>query len=290
MSGEKKSIESFMKLIETVRKLRSPEGCPWDLAQTHQTLRQYLVEETYEVIDVLDRIDSSEKLSDDKLCSTFREELGDLLMQVLIHSQLASEQGRFDIFDVAEGLNDKLIRRHPHVFGTAKADSPESAYKNWEQQKAKEKATQHDSGLLAGLPTHIPALQRATRIIERATKAGFQWSDLEGPIAKVEEELGELKTELKKFQKESQKECKDADNAEARKKIENELGDLLFSLCNLAYLVKVNPEDALREMLKRFEIRFRHVEARLKEHGKTFEHSTLEEMDRYWNEAKKEGK
>lgn len=265
------SIEKLTALIETVHRLRAPGGCPWDRAQTHQSLRPYLIEEAYEVLDVLDRIDGEASLKDEKIRGAFREELGDLLMQVLLHSEMTNEQGVFDIYDVAESLNDKLVRRHPHVFGEMKADSEETAFQTWEKQKAKEKADKKEASILDGVPRGLPTLQRASRVIEKVTKVGFQWKDLEGPIEKLEEELAELKAELRSGDK---------------KKIEEELGDLLFSLSNVSYLMKLNPEDALRATLRKFERRFKHVELKLKEKGKTPEQSTLEEMDGFWNEAK----
>jgi tetrapyrrole methylase family protein/MazG family protein len=272
--------ESLLQLIETVHRLRAPGGCPWDRAQTHQSLRQYLIEEAYEVLDVLDRIPDQAALKDEKVNSAFKEELGDLLMQVLLHSEMTNEVGAFDIYDVARGLDEKLVRRHPHVFGEQKADSEESAFQTWEKQKAKEKASNPAASVLDGVPRGLPALQKASRVLEKVTKVGFQWNDMQGPLAKVDEELAEMKTEALALEKAK------AGSPEAetlRKRLEGELGDLFFTL---AYLMKVNPEDALRGTLARFETRFRHVERRLKENGKTPDQSDLTEMDRYWDEAK----
>ncbi|MGK5089278.1 nucleoside triphosphate pyrophosphohydrolase, partial [Bdellovibrionota bacterium FG-2] len=260
---------------ETVHMLRAPGGCPWDKAQTHQSLRPCLVEEAYEVIDVIDNIHSAEDLKNPTVCANFKEELGDLLMQVLIHSEIAEEEGAFNFNDVAQGLNGKLIRRHPHVFGDVKADSADSALKTWEKQKAQEKdKISRESSVLDGVPKGLPALSRAARVVEKATKVGFQWKDLEGPLLKLEEELAELKVEIH-----------NAQNGNPGK-LAHEFGDVFFSLCNLAYLMKVNPEDSLRTMLTRFESRFRHVERGIKAQGKNLEDSTLEEMDKFWNEAK----
>ena len=267
-------------VIETVHKLRAPDGCPWDRAQTHQTLRQYLIEEAYEVLDVLDQIGSKEDLKKDKTRLAFQEELGDLLMQVLLHSEMTSEEGVFDIYDVAQGLNDKLIRRHPHVFGEEKAASVDGALVNWEREKAKEKASNPLSSVLDGVPKGLPSLQKAARVIEKVTKVGFQWADMNGPLAKVEEELSELKAEVLELEK-------DKSNEDLRKRVQDEMGDVLFTLANVSYLMKISPEDALRGTLDRFDRRFRHVETRLKEQGKTPSESNLEEMDRYWDEAKK---
>jgi tetrapyrrole methylase family protein / MazG family protein len=274
-----RGMKPFEDVVRTVHRLRAPGGCPWDRAQTHQSLRPYLIEEAYEVLDVLDRIEKVEDLKDEKIRSAFREELGDLLMQVLLHAEMANEAGAFGIEDVASGLDEKLVRRHPHVFGDVKADSEESAFQNWEKQKAKEKAANPEASILDGLPRGLPSLQRAARLIEKVTKVGFQWPDLQGPLAKVDEELRELRAEVAELQKNP------ADEA-ARLRVQAELGDLLFTLANVGYLLKVNPEDALRAQLQRFERRFRHVERRLREQGKTPEQSNLQEMDRFWEEAK----
>ncbi|MBC7692046.1 MAG: nucleoside triphosphate pyrophosphohydrolase [Methylotenera sp.] len=271
--GTEPSLESFARLFETVHRLRAPGGCPWDRKQTHQTLRPYVIEEAYEVLDVLDQINTPEDLKKDSVKAAFREELGDLLMQVVLHAEMTHEAGVFDVYEVAEALNEKLIRRHPHVFGDVQANDADSAVASWEKQKAKEKADKPQSSVLDGVPRGMPTLQRAGRVIEKVTHIGFQWKDIHGPIEKVEEEVRELKAELLA--------------TEVKKdRVEAELGDLFFSLCNIAFLTKVSPEDSLRSFLRRFETRFRHVETRLKETGKSPDQSTLEEMDVYWNEAK----
>lgn len=267
-------IQIIAQLLETVHRLRAPGGCPWDSAQTHQSLRQYLIEEAYEVLDALDRVNTTDDLKNESIKGSLCEELGDLMMQVLLHSEMASETGAFDIGDVAKGLNDKLLRRHPHVFGDIKADSSDSALKNWEQQKAREKAKNPNASILDGVPKNLPALQKAARVIEKATRVGFQWKDLQGPLEKVEEELIELKAEISQDHRDLGK-------------IEAELGDVLFSICNLAHMLKVSPEDALRSTLARFESRFKYVEQKLRETGRRPEDSNLEEMDVFWNEAKR---
>lgn len=273
-------LESLAHLIETVHRLRAPGGCAWDRAQTHQSLRQYLIEEAYEVLDVIDQIGTNEDLKNEKTKNAFREELGDLLMQVVLHSEMASEEKAFDIYEVASMLNDKLIRRHPHVFGDVKADTEESAFQNWEKQKQKEKSVNPEASVLDGVPKGLPALQRAARVIEKVTKVGFQWADMKGPLDKVQEETRELQEEVLLLEK-------DPKNEDLRKKVSNEMGDLLFTICNVAFLLKVSPEDALRAQIQRFESRFKHVEKRLKELGKTPEQSNLTEMDGFWDEAKK---
>jgi tetrapyrrole methylase family protein/MazG family protein len=249
------------------------------MAQSHQSLRQYLIEEAYEVLDVIDEIPNADALKNERVKGAFREELGDLLMQVLLHSEITQEAGAFDIYDVAATLDEKLIRRHPHVFGDVKIDSADGVLQNWEKLKAKEKASKPDASVLDGLPKGLPALQRAARVLEKVTKVGFQWDDMNGPLEKVDEELAEFKAEVVKLDR-------DRDNEALRSKVEGELGDLFFTLANVAYLMKISPEDALRSTLHRFEGRFKHVENRLREQGRTPEQSNLEEMDRYWDEAK----
>lgn len=282
-------IESLAQLIETVHQLRAPGGCPWDRAQTHQSLRPYLIEEAYEVIDVIDQIHSNDDLKTPSIAQNFREELGDLLMQVILHSEMTQEQGVFDIYDVAKGLNEKLIRRHPHVFGETKEASAEAAVQRWEKEKLKEKKGNLKASVLDGIPKGMPSLQRSTRVIEKVTRVGFQWDDMTGPLAKVEEELRELKQEvlaLEKLNKNNSSKNIESETAILKKRIESELGDLLFTLSNVAHLNRLNPEDALRGTLNRFERRFRHVENRLKWKGKSPEQSNLAEMDQFWDEAK----
>ncbi len=275
------------ELIQTVHRLRAPGGCPWDGAQTHQSIRPYLIEEAYEVLDILDQIAKQEEVKTEPVRTHLKEELGDLLMQVLLHSEMADEMNAFNFYDVAQFLNEKLVRRHPHVFGDAKAHTEELAFQRWEKEKAKEKSgTQPDASILDGVPRGLPALQRAARVIEKVTKVGFQWSDLQGPVEKLEEELAELKTEILEFEKNREKHKDDQTGDQAKKHVESELGDLFFSLCNVAYLLKISPENALRSTLSKFERRFRHVESRLKDQGKNPEESSLPEMDQLWNESK----
>lgn len=278
-------LKKLAELIETVRRLRAPGGCPWDIAQTHQSLRQYLIEEAYEVLDVLDRIDTPESLAAEDIRSSFKEELGDLLLQVVLHAEITAQEKVFDIYDVAEFLNEKLLRRHPHVFGDVKVDGAEAAFKNWEKLKAKEKSDKIDASILDGVPRGLPSLQRAGRVIEKVTKVGFQWPDMQGPLAKVEEELKELKAEVLKLEK-MQSTATSEEIKVAQEKLSAELGDVFFTLANVAHLMKISPEDSLRSTLKRFENRFKYVERKLKEQGKTPEQSTLKEMDVFWDEAK----
>lgn len=278
---------ALSEVAATVHRLRAPGGCPWDIKQTHQSLRPYVIEEAYEVLDVLDQIDSSEKLkTEPRLASALQEELGDLLMQVLIHSELASETGALNFASVARALNTKLIHRHPHVFGEAesqKALDADGVLQNWEKIKAAEKAEKNaEASVLDGLPKSLPSLQRTSRLIDKVTRVGFQWPDVNGPLEKLREELGEFEDEVRELQRPEKK-----NDESLRAAAQAELGDLLFSLCNIAFLLKLDPENALRGTLTRFERRFRHVEKRLRENGKKPEDSTLEEMDRYWEEAKR---
>lgn len=273
----KADLSAIQKFIDTVHKLRAPGGCPWDREQTHQSLRKYLMEESHEVLEVLDQIDSPEKLKDSKVRSALREELGDLLLQIALHSEMAREVGAFDIYEVARSIDEKLITRHPHVFGEVKVSGSDDVVKNWEQIKATEKAAKGVIGpekksVLDGLKKGLPSLARAEELIKKVTKVGFQWPDEKGPLEKIEEEIRELRVELEKGD---------------REKIESEIGDLLFSVCNIAHFAGVGPEDALRSFLARFEKRFRHVENRASVSGKEMKAHTLDELDQYWNEAKK---
>ncbi len=263
-------LTAAQEVIQTVHRLRAPGGCPWDREQTHQSLRPFVAEEAFEVIDALDHVDSPAALKDPAVRGPVVEELGDLLLQILLHSEMASETGAFDFGDVCRALNEKLIRRHPHVFGETQVSGSEEVLKNWDQIKAGEKAVKPES-VLDGVPRGVPALQRSLKVIQKVTKVGFQWPDLEGPLKKIDEEWLELKEAIHQ---------KDNDATSG------EIGDLLFSIANVAHLLKLDPEASLRSTLSRFESRFRHVESRLREQGRKPEQATLDEMDRYWDEAK----
>lgn len=267
--------------VATVRALRGEQGCPWDKAQTHESLRRYLLEETYEVLEALDAhtVNPSPENT-----AHLKEELGDLLFQVLLHAELAHQAGQFSVHDVAGELSAKLIRRHPHVFGGDKLNTPEEVLGAWEKTKEKEKPKE---SVLDGVPPALPALQRSLKVIEKVSRVGFQWPDLKGPLEKVSEELAELKAELDKIGGAITRESARDLPPEARRKLEGELGDLLFTISNVAHFLHVNPEDALRTMLGRFEGRFRFVERGAKAQGKTLDSMTLEEMDQLWAEAKK---
>jgi MazG family protein len=253
----------FEQLVQVMTRLRAPGGCPWDREQTHQTLVRYVIEETYEVVDAI------EGGCDDEL----RDELGDLLLQVVFHSEIAREGGRFDADDVCRSIVEKLIRRHPHVFADETAETPEEVENRWEKIKVEEKAAKGDrSGVLDGIPAHLPGLLKATRLTEKAGRVGFDWPDTSAVLAKLREELGELE------------EAVQAGDAEGTAE---EFGDLLFVMANLARHLKVEAESALQSTNAKFVRRFRHVEQSLAAQGRSPVDSDLEEMDRLWEEAKR---
>ena len=251
---------SHKDLIKIMEKLRSPEGCPWDRKQTHESLLPYLLEETYEVVDAV------KKGNDEEL----KEELGDLLLQVVFHSQIAKERGAFDVEDVIDSIARKLIHRHPHVFGDREdIKTAEDVNREWE--RLKEKEGKKKESLLDGIPESMPALERAYKLQKRAAKVGFDWEGFEGIKEKLIEELSEIEEELKRGN---------------RKKIEEEVGDLLFMAVNLARFLGVHPEIALRRANEKFERRFRYMERKAKERGKELKEMSLDEMEALWQEAK----
>ena len=276
--------ERFHTLVDLMAALRAPDGCPWDRKQTHESLKPYLLEETYEVLEILDRQDRTK----------LPEELGDVLLQVLFHSQIASEAGNFTIEDVLEQLADKLIRRHPHVFGNGSADpiptNADQVVARWEDIKRTER---RDSGrpdsALDGVPQTLPALLRAYQLQARASRVGFDWThDAKGfdqVLAKIEEEIQELRIAIRAPVSNQT----DPDVATARQaEIVSEFGDVLFSLVNLARFIKVNPEDALRQAANRFVDRFQFIEAQAAASGRLVGDLSFAEMDRLWDEAKKQ--
>ena len=241
--------------------LRSPDGCPWDKKQTHESLKPYLIEEAYEVIEAIDSGDDS-KLS---------EELGDLLSQIVIHAQLARERDAFDIEDVSRRISDKLVERHPHIFDKKADLTAEEVLYNWEKIKL-EKAKEPGYSVLQGVPRSMPALLKAFRVQEKVGRYGFDWKEPSDVITKVKEEIAELEEALQSGQKPRQ---------------EHELGDLLFSLVNLGRHLGMQPEEALNDTIRRFTGRFQYIEDKLREQGKTLPESNLNEMDNLWDEAKK---
>ena len=200
------------------------------------------------------------------------EELGDLWLQILLHCEIAGEVKAFDLYDVASQLNDKLIRRHPHVFGEKSLDSADSVVTEWEKIKASEKKESSDPSVLSGVPKHLPALQKAERMIEKVSRVGFQWNDVKGALDKIKEEIAELESELQE--------------KVSLEKTEEEFGDLLFTLCNFAYFLKLKPENALRRTLQKFERRFRYVETQAHEQNRSLDELSLKEMDALWDQAK----
>jgi ATP diphosphatase len=255
------------RLVEIMRRLRAPGGCPWDREQDLRSLRPYLVEECYEVLDEMDRVAGGGPWR------PLAEELGDLLFQIVFHAQLASEQRQFDLAEVATAVADKLERRHPHVFGAAAVSGTPQVLENWARLKAQERLEKHGhvGSVLDGVPSQAPALQRADRLTEKASRVGFDWKDVTGARAKVDEELRELD---------------EAIAARSRDAIEHELGDVLFALANVGRHLQSPPEDALRMANKRFTARFQYIERALEARGVPFGTATLEEMDRLWDEAK----
>jgi tetrapyrrole methylase family protein/MazG family protein len=252
------ALEQFQ---ETIAHLRAPEGCPWDREQTHRTLRGNLMEETYEVLEALDREDPRE----------LAEELGDLLLQILLHAQIATEAGDFRMADVIAGIDEKIHRRHPHVFGQTKVDGVGQVLQNWEEIKAVERNGKAggQTGLFDGVPLSLPALEQAVSYQKRAARVGFDWPTIDGVKAKIAEETGELEA------------------ARGEQEITHELGDLFFAVVNLARWLKVDAESALREANARFRTRFGYVEAAAARIGKPLKEMTLEELDALWEEAKK---
>jgi len=255
---------SVTRLVEIMAALRHPQkGCPWDLEQDFRSIAPYTLEEAYEVADAIERDD----------LQALREELGDLLLQVVFHARMASEQGAFDFEDVARDICDKLVRRHPHVFGDAVVESADAQTAEWERLKAEEKAARGEpGGLLADVPLALPALTRAAKLGRRAARVGFDWPDAGGPRAKIEEELSELDQAV-------------ADGA-GGDLVESELGDLLFAVVNYARHLGVDPESALRGANARFVRRFGHVERRMAESGGGPDPVGLDQLDRWWDEAK----
>jgi tetrapyrrole methylase family protein / MazG family protein len=256
----------FPELVGLMARLRAPDGCPWDREQTPSSLRKYLIEETYEALEAIDADDP------DLLC----EELGDVLLQVVFHAQLAAEVGDFQIDDVLEGIVSKLVRRHPHVFGSVTAEDSETVLKNWEQIKKAEKKddpSRQRKSVLDGIPVGLPALMSALELSKRAVKVGFEWPNLKGVLDKVDEELAELKAELNTQQPD-------------KERVSGELGDILFTLVQVARWNKIDPEEALRNMTKRFKARFTLVEAEAAERKLALNELTIEEFDAMWNRAK----
>jgi tetrapyrrole methylase family protein / MazG family protein len=253
----------FDRLVEIMAMLRSPAGCPWDRAQDSTSLKPYLLEEAYEVLEAIEE-GTPHKLKD---------ELGDLLFQVIFHAQLAHERGDFDVYDVLAGTIAKMTRRHPHVFGSAAASTPKEALQNWEEIKREEKATEQGTSVLDGVPRQLPSLLRAQRLQDKAARVGFDWPEIEQVWRKLSEELQELRVAM------------DRNN---RVEVEGELGDVFFVLVNLARWLEINPDEALHHTSQKFIRRFQFIERELSREGKTPKESTLAEMDALWEQAKRQ--
>ena len=253
---------SFESFAEIVAHLRAPDGCPWDKEQTHESLRKHLLEESYEAIAAIDSGDFN----------AMREEFGDLLLQAVLQSQIANDEGQFNINQVIHGIHSKIVRRHPHVFGDLKLDGVEGVLANWEKLKEQERGKQkEDKGILDGVPLALPALSQAQEYQDRAARVGFDWPEIEGVLDKVKEEIEEIK------------------NAETNFELASEIGDLLFAIVNLARWKKVDAESVLRTTNAKFKKRLAYVEEGAKKQGRNLSDLTLEEMDALWNEAKKLG-
>ena len=255
MSSRADQLKAFERLLNIMDELR--EKCPWDRKQTFETLRHLTIEETYELGDAILEKDNDE----------IKKELGDLLLHIVFYAKIGSENKAFDIGDVAHGISEKLISRHPHIYGDIKADDADQVAKNWESIKLKE----GKKSVLEGVPKSLPALVKAFRIQEKASGVGFDWSNTEGVLDKVKEELQELKAEV--YQKNSTE-------------IEAEFGDVLFSLINYARFLEINPESALERTNKKFIKRFNYIESKAIENGKSVNELSLDEMEAFWQEAK----
>lgn len=257
------ALPPFERLVALMKTLRGPDGCPWDAKQTHKSLLPYLIEETYELVEAIE----SEKPSE------MRDELGDFLVQFVFHAMLAEEAGEFTIDDSVRAVTDKLIHRHPHVFGdVTKPSEAEGVRDLWERQKLRAMgADGTERRLLDGVPKSMPALTRAFRFGEKAGGVGFDWPDVESILEKVDEELAELRVEIKSGNKEKQTE---------------EVGDLLFVIASLARKLEINPEDALRKSLGKFHARFAYIEEKVSSSGKSWDNFTLDELEAWWQQAK----
>jgi tetrapyrrole methylase family protein/MazG family protein len=254
--------EKFEELLSIMAALRAPDGCPWDREQSHTSLTTTFIEELYEFIEAVEEQDSE----------MMKEELGDLCLHIAFQTQIARENGEFTMAEVLDGINKKLIRRHPHVFGDIEVEHAGQVIQNWEQIKKEEKGHARSSAL-DGIPRHLPALSKAHKVQRKARKVGFDWDDIEDVLKKVDEEIGELREAMR------------AGNRDA---IEEELGDILFSIVNVSRFVEVEPEQALHRTVRKFTSRFRKIEERLSEKGISIENASFEEMDALWDAVKEE--
>lgn len=251
---------TFEELVQLMTTLRGPNGCPWDRKQTLASLKPFVIEESYEVVDAIDRDDRN----------ALAEELGDFLLQAVFIAELTREEGSFDIYDAITALHDKLVRRHPHVFGDVEARDANQALTNWEKLKNEERKAEKKS-VLAGVPQSLPALLRASRLTEKAARVGFDWRGTDEVFAKLDEEVGELR---------------EAIGSGDASHVHDEMGDLLFTIANIARKLEVNAEEALQSTNRKFTRRFEAMEGRVRESGRNLDELTLEQMDALWDEAK----
>jgi len=251
---------SFDELVALMARLRGSNGCPWDRKQSLESLKPFIVEESYEVVDAIDRKDRP----------ALAEELGDFLLQAVFVAEIAQEEGSFDIYDVITAIHDKLVRRHPHVFGDVEAKNAEQVLVNWEKLKNEERKAENKS-VLAGVPQSLPALLKASRLTEKAARVGFDWRRAEDVFDKIDEEIGELR---------------DAINGKNPQNIHDEIGDLLFSIANIARKLDVSPEEALQSANRKYMRRFEVMERSVRSEGRNLDQLTLEQMDALWDEAK----
>jgi MazG family protein len=280
--------ERFERAVAIMHRLRAPGGCPWDREQTFDTIKQYTLEETYEVIEAIDNRDWTELTG----------ELGDLLLQVLFYAEMAQEDGTFTIDNVLDTLSDKLVRRHPHVFGDVEANTSREVLKNWEAIKQQEKSAKSEEAqpksLLASVSSAMPALLEGTKLSNKAAHVGFDWPNIDGVFDKLREEIAELQDEVRKIPPPGPipvgRGIAGSRGShvpeELQTRLHDEVGDLLFVVVNMARYLNVDPESALRSTNRKFRKRFAHVENQLQAAGKKLEDSSIDEMERYWQEAK----
>jgi tetrapyrrole methylase family protein/MazG family protein len=270
-SRDKLAGKRFAELVHLVSRLRAPGGCPWDREQTHQSLKPMLLEEAYEVIEAIDEGDQEELIG----------ELGDLLLQVVFHSQIAAEENRFTIAEVIERVSAKMVRRHPHVFGQEKVETANDVLRNWEALKAAElaargKGAESDGSMLDSVSSSLPAIMEAFQMTTKVSRVGFEWPNIASALEKLDEEVAELKQIIA--------------HSASHQEVSREIGDLLFMVVNVARLAGVDPESALKSSNRKFRRRFRYIEDRLREQGRKPADSSLEEMDSLWEKAKAEEK
>jgi len=260
-SNKKKEQHSFDKVVKVIETLRGPNGCPWDKEQTRESIKPLLIEEAYEVLEAIEEKDPE----------LIKEELGDLLLQVIFHAQIAKESNEFTIKEILDVLHDKMVRRHPHVFKGQDAKSSKEVLKQWEEIKKSENKEKKKKSLLGGIPKTLPALLYAQRIQDKASRVGFDWENISQVFAKFKEELSEFENAYAEGKKE---------------KIEEEIGDLFFTLINISRFLKINPDDALKKTARKFISRFHFIEKKIGKTGKSIEKFSLDELDKLWEKAK----